>query len=176
MLDNIRDTLPIKGRFDPKEIDMEIKINIPYLAHYPYIFDLLELTSKESPNINIIITNNVPKDIEKELRNKEYDLHIDVFESRSKACFNKILYNDNPVIICRKDHPRLSNKDKISLDDYLKEKHAVLTSISSEEHPASQLVQSIAERQVGFSAANLKDVIQAVLRTDFWRLQLSRVF
>ena len=103
MLENIRQTLPIKGQFVRKDLEMELKINIPYLDHYPYIFDLLECVSKEAPKVNIFLTNNVIKDVEIALRNKEYDLHIDVFESSNTACFSKIIYTDQPVIISVKN-------------------------------------------------------------------------
>lgn len=40
ILAKVRTTLTIKGSFSPKEINLEFKINIPYLDHYPFFSNL----------------------------------------------------------------------------------------------------------------------------------------
>lgn len=100
----------------------------------------------EAPNIKPNITNNLLEDAEKSFRNKEYDLQIDIFEVNNSACFNKALYLDPPMVIARKNHPRLDQKTRITMSEYLAEKHAVLSIPSSIIHPLSTIVSDVKKR------------------------------
>lgn len=166
ILEKVRFTLPIKGSFSPKELNLEFRINIPYLDHYPFIFEFIKQINEQAPYIKVSLTNNLLDDPEKSFRNKEYDLQIDIFDINNTACFNKVLYTDHPVIIARKDHPRLGNASKLTLEQYLFEHHAVLSPTTKATHPLSQIVNAVRDRKIGFTASNFKDIIEAVLVSD----------
>ncbi|WNC70439.1 LysR substrate-binding domain-containing protein [Thalassotalea psychrophila] len=167
VLQEIRDTLPVKGAFDPSKLTMQFRINLTYINNGLFIFDFCKALYEQAPGVKLTITSDIVYDAESALRNREYDLCIEHLKLSQSACNNEILYSEKVVVIARKNHPRLGKMKKISLEDYLAEEHAVLIPHKDNIHPLSEMNSEFGERKVGFTGPSMSDTFNIVRITDY---------
>lgn len=166
-LHDIRRTLPIKGKFEPKSINMDFKINIQNLDTYPFIIKLVQVLAVKAPNIRLVITNDKLQDKEKALRNRKYDLEIDVVPIDHVACFSKDFFHDSISIYASKNHPRLGRAETITKEQFFSEKHAVLTPSASQSFPLEAVSEIFKKRVIAFVASTFTDISQTVKNTEY---------
>ncbi len=164
---DIRSTLPIKGIFNPQNIELTFKINIQNLDVYPFIIEFTKQLKCKAPNITLKISNVLLEDKEKALRNREYDLDIDVLPTEHPACQSKVLFEDSISVFVSKTHPRLGHVDSLSEAQFFNEEHAVIAKTSAQSYPLEKLSEIFKKRKVGFVASRFNDIYQVVRDTDF---------
>lgn len=102
-----------------------------------------------------------------DLRSSKVDLIIDHSTSRDPAFVVESLYQDWPVVVCRKDHPRITG-DTITKDAFLAEQHVVLQSrregISFLELLTTEVV---GPRQDKLEMHSVSGVTMMTVKTDF---------
>lgn len=162
----IRTTLPIKGDFDPAKVTLELRVNIENLGIYPFIFEFAKQLKQRAPNITLILSNDLLDDKEKSLRNREYDLDIDILPSKALSCHDEVLYEDDISVFVSKNHNRLKYAESISAEQFFNEEHAVIAPKTLNSYPLEQLDKHFSKRKIGFICARFNDVKEIVRNTD----------
>ncbi len=163
---DIGSTLPMKEAQSPDKLKLEYRINItnPYNAHF--MKHIVEYFYRKAPGITLIVTNNVLNDPVQALRNREYDLHVDMLPLNDESCHYTKIYNDQICIIANKAHPRLANTNQITLEQYLNEKHGVILPRNTTKNIISLFTEFPYEREIAFKSQSFIDIFNATIATD----------
>ncbi|WP_394242184.1 LysR family transcriptional regulator [Vibrio astriarenae] len=109
-----------------------------------------------------------------DLRSNKVDLIIDHCTTRDPAFIVETVYQDWPVVVCRKDHPRITG-DSITKEAFLAEKHVVLQSrregISFLELLTTEIVGS---REDKLEMNSVSGVTMMTVKTNFIALLPKR--
>lgn len=126
-LEIIKLTLPDINTFDPKTVQMRFKLNMYSYAEQLLASKFIEVLSTEAPKCSLTISSDYLQNPEQLLRNREVDIHLNYVDIKHPDFFSAEVHRDTVVVVCRGSHPRLGNKDNITLEEFLNEKHAVST-------------------------------------------------
>ena len=169
ILSEVIDTLPEQNTFDPKTSEQIFHINLLGIHHNLFIPKLMKYLSVHAPNVHIRVSSDVLSDIEKSLKNREYDLHFDYIINEQSGCHSSKLFMDKLFVIAAKEHPRFSKITSLSIDDYMNEGHAVLKPRDNNTFPlglaASEMINSN-DRKVRYSTDSVTSIIETVSVTD----------
>lgn len=165
-LQDIDSTLPSKEMLPPEKLKLEYRINITNPYNAVYLQKLVEHFYQKAPGVTLTITTDVLSDPVQSLKNREYDLNIDVNELTDESCHNAKLYTDKVLVIAKKNHPRLKQNKAISVDEYLDEQHGVIVPRSSVRNVMSLFTKFPFERKVAYKSQSFIDLFNAAIVTD----------
>ncbi|NMP15291.1 LysR family transcriptional regulator [Thalassotalea sp. Y01] len=168
IINEIKTTLPTQSSPNPADFNTHFRINIQIIGHTLITNKLIERVSKQAPNVTITMTTSNAKNPDMMLKNRELDIVIQPFKMEDVGCHAKTIYADNIVVVARKDHPRLSQLDAITLEDYLAEAHAVMLPMEDNIYPLAALTDDFSgTRKVRYQSENMQDVLRIVAVTDY---------
>ncbi len=118
----IQNTISETEKFDPSIAEMTFKISIGDSSEYRLLPLLIKELAKIAPKIKVETYLTPRKDAPRELASGTIDFSIDPPVHSDPHLRHEKIYEEDYVMIVRKDHPILSLKE-IAIEDYLKLSH-----------------------------------------------------
>ena len=118
----IQNTISEAEKFDPYTTEMTFKISIGDSSEYRLLPLLIKELAEVAPKIKVETYLTPRKDAPRELASGTIDFSIDPPVHSDPHLKHEKIYQEDYVMIVRKDHPILEKKD-FSIDDYLKLSH-----------------------------------------------------
>ncbi|MFB9154105.1 LysR family transcriptional regulator [Vibrio gallaecicus] len=166
---NIEMTTPEHRQFDPETFSHDFSISslsvfglnlLPALSNYWF---------KTAPNAKLRVFPLVSSNQDKILRNKEFDLLLDMEHQQYPHLCSKVLLETKLCVVCRHDHPRLTD-DNISVEQFLAEKHVVHASGDKKEAyligKGMQAEDILQRRNVAWYASTIHDLLPIIEQTN----------
>ncbi len=163
---DVQSTLPEKEVIPPEKLKLEYRINMVNVDSRMFLQNYVARIHEKSPNIVIKLTSDLLNDPGQALRNREYDLHLDLLKYQETGCHSKKIFTDELWVVCAKDHPRLGDKKDITLQEYIKESHSAFIPRDPKSSILKQTVDFTHERKIGFESQNIQDLLHISLMTD----------
>ena len=124
-LDALRVSLAEASGFDPTRSQRRFRVAIPHPLGPFYALDLKAAAAVVAPGIELTFeTVSRPIDLEDRLRDGFLDLAIDWLPAELDSLINKSLFDDQLILVARRDHP--SVRPGVTIDDLRKEKFVAL--------------------------------------------------
>lgn len=118
----IQNTISETEKFDPSIAEMTFKISIGDSSEYRLLPLLIKELAEIAPRIKVETYLTPRKDAPRELASGSIDFSIDPPVHTDPHLRHEKIYEEDYVMIVRKDHPILSLKE-ITIEDYLKLSH-----------------------------------------------------
>ena len=118
----IQNTISETEKFDPSIAEMTFKISIGDSSEYRLLPLLIKELAEIAPKIKVETYLTPRKDAPRELASGTIDFSIDPPVHSDPHLRHEKIYEEDYVMIVRKDHPVLSLKE-ITIEDYLKLSH-----------------------------------------------------
>ena len=118
----IQNTISETEKFDPSIAEMTFKISIGDSSEYRLLPLLIKELAKVAPKIKVETYLTPRKDAPRELASGTIDFSIDPPVHSDPHLRHEKIYEEDYVMIVRKDHPVLDLKE-ITIEDYLKLSH-----------------------------------------------------
>ena len=118
----IQNTISETEKFDPSIAEMTFKISIGDSSEYRLLPLLIKELAEIAPKIKVETYLTPRKDAPRELASGTIDFSIDPPVHSDPHLKHEKIYEEDYVMIVRKDHPILSLKE-ITIEDYLKLSH-----------------------------------------------------
>ena len=118
----IQNTISETEKFDPSIAEMTFKISIGDSSEYRLLPLLIKELAEIAPKIKVETYLTPRKDAPRELASGTIDFSIDPPVHSDPHLRHEKIYEEDYVMIVRKDHPILNLK-KITIEDYLKLSH-----------------------------------------------------
>ena len=118
----IQNTISETEKFDPSIAEMTFKISIGDSSEYRLLPLLIKELAEIAPKIKVETYLTPRKDAPRELASGTIDFSIDPPVHSDPHLRHEKIYEEDYVMIVRKDHPILSLKE-IAIEDYLKLSH-----------------------------------------------------
>ena len=118
----IQNTISEAEKFDPYTAETTFKISIGDSSEYRLLPLLIKELAEVAPKIKVETYLTPRKDAPRELASGTIDFSIDPPVHSDPHLKHEKIYQEDYVMIVRKDHPILEKKD-FSIDDYLKLSH-----------------------------------------------------
>tara|TARA_E500000331_G_scaffold167891_1_gene162355 strand:+ start:4033 stop:4941 length:909 start_codon:yes stop_codon:yes gene_type:complete len=118
----IQNTISETEKFDPATAEMTFKISIGDSSEYRLLPLLVKELAEVAPKIKVETYLTPRKDAPRELSSGTIDFSIDPPVHSDPHLKHEKIYEEDYVMIVRKDHPILQ-KSEISLEDYLNLSH-----------------------------------------------------
>jgi LysR family transcriptional activator for leuABCD operon len=167
VLEDVKSTLPNKAAAKPSELSLEYRININNIDNSIFLHPLIKHFLEHAPGITLTVTTDTLQDPEFSLRNREYDLHIDLVKIAESGCHNEDLLTEIIYVVASKEHPRLKDLISITQEQYLAEKHAILVPRKGSDFALRQFIHSLSlDRDVRYKSENVRDLLEIVRTTD----------
>ena len=118
----IQNTISVSEKFDPSTAEMTFKISIGDTSEYRLLPLLIKELAEIAPRVKVETYLTPRKDAPRELASGAIDFSIDPPLQSDQHLKHEKIYQEDYVMIVRKDHPIL-DKEKITIDDYLDLSH-----------------------------------------------------
>ena len=118
----IQNTISVSEKFDPSTANMTFKISIGDTSEYRLLPLLIKELAEIAPKVKVETYLTARKDAPRELASGAIDFSIDPPLQSDQHLKHEKIYQEDYVMIVRKDHPILK-KQKITLEDYLDLSH-----------------------------------------------------
>ena len=118
----IQNTISVSEKFDPSTAEMTFKISIGDTSEYRLLPLLIKELAEIAPKVKVETYLTARKDAPRELASGAIDFSIDPPLQSDQHLKHEKIYQEDYVMIVRKDHPILK-KQKISIEDYLDLSH-----------------------------------------------------
>ena len=118
----IQNTISVSEKFDPSTAEMTFKISIGDTSEYRLLPLLIKQLAEIAPKVKVETYLTARKDAPRELASGAIDFSIDPPLQSDQHLKHEKIYQEDYVMIVRKDHPILK-KQKISIEDYLDLSH-----------------------------------------------------
>ena len=118
----IQNTISVSEKFDPSTAEMTFKISIGDTSEYRLLPLLIKELAEIAPRVKVETYLTPRKDAPRELASGAIDFSIDPPLQSDQHLKHEKIYQEDYVMIVRKDHPIL-NKEKITIEDYLDLSH-----------------------------------------------------
>jgi len=118
----IQNTISVSEKFDPSTANMTFKISIGDTSEYRLLPLLIKELAEIAPKVKVETYLTARKDAPRELASGAIDFSIDPPLQSDQHLKHEKIYQEDYVMIVRKDHPILK-KQKISIEDYLDLSH-----------------------------------------------------
>ena len=118
----IQNTISVSEKFDPSTADMTFKISIGDTSEYRLLPLLIKELAEIAPKVKVETYLTARKDAPRELASGAIDFSIDPPLQSDQHLKHEKIYQEDYVMIVRKDHPILK-KQNITIEDYLDLSH-----------------------------------------------------
>ena len=118
----IQNTISVSEKFDPSTAEMTFKISIGDTSEYRLLPLLIKELAEIAPKVKVETYLTARKDAPRELASGAIDFSIDPPLQSDQHLKHEKIYQEDYVMIVRKDHPILK-KQKITIEDYLDLSH-----------------------------------------------------
>ena len=118
----IQNTISVSEKFDPSTAEMTFKISIGDTSEYRLLPLLIKELAEIAPRVKVETYLTPRKDAPRELASGAIDFSIDPPLQSDQHLKHEKIYQEDYVMIVRKDHPIL-DKEKITIEDYLDLSH-----------------------------------------------------
>ena len=118
----IQNTISVSEKFDPSTANMTFKISIGDTSEYRLLPLLIKELAEIAPKVKVETYLTPRKDAPRELASGAIDFSIDPPLQSDQHLKHEKIYQEDYVMIVRKDHPILK-KQKITIEDYLDLSH-----------------------------------------------------
>ncbi len=118
----IQNTISVSEKFDPSTAEMTFKISIGDTSEYRLLPLLIKELAEIAPRVKVETYLTPRKDAPRELASGAIDFSIDPPLQSDQHLKHEKIYQEDYVMIVRKDHPILE-KEKITIEDYLDLSH-----------------------------------------------------
>ena len=118
----IQNTISESEKFDPSTAEMTFKISIGDTSEYRLLPLLIKELAEIAPKVKVETYLTARKDAPRELASGAIDFSIDPPLQSDQHLKHEKIYQEDYVMIVRKDHPILK-KQKITIEDYLDLSH-----------------------------------------------------
>jgi len=118
----IQNTISVSEKFDPSTAEMTFKISIGDTSEYRLLPLLIKELAEIAPKVKVETYLTARKDAPRELASGAIDFSIDPPLQSDQHLKHEKIYQEDYVMIVRKDHPILE-KQNITLEDYLDLSH-----------------------------------------------------
>ena len=118
----IQNTISVSEKFDPSTAEMTFKISIGDTSEYRLLPLLIKELAEIAPRVKVETYLTPRKDAPRELASGAIDFSIDPPLQSDQQLKHEKIYQEDYVMIVRKDHPIL-DKEKITIEDYLDLSH-----------------------------------------------------
>ena len=118
----IQNTISVSEKFDPSTAEMTFKISIGDTSEYRLLPLLIKELAEIAPKVKVETYLTPRKDAPRELASGAIDFSIDPPLQSDQHLKHEKIYQEDYVMIVRKDHPIL-DKEKITIEDYLDLSH-----------------------------------------------------
>ncbi len=118
----IQNTISVSEKFDPSTANMTFKISIGDTSEYRLLPLLVKELAEIAPKVKVETYLTARKDAPRELASGAIDFSIDPPLQSDQHLKHEKIYQEDYVMIVRKDHPILK-KQKITIEDYLDLSH-----------------------------------------------------
>ena len=169
-LESILGALDLTGSYDKQRT---ITIGTPPSLGALVMPTIYQAIKKETPHL---LLRNIPVvDGENQLSQFQTDLVIDTHLPTTRALNHHVLYTDRLLLVCRENHPCLSQP--ITVEALRQYEHAMLMLEGQNLSTLRQRIHEIfPERQVSFSSYNMFTVAALLSNSDLLGLMPSRLF
>ncbi|WP_394141877.1 LysR family transcriptional regulator [Vibrio chagasii] len=162
--DAFESTFPNKRKFDPSKIDRSFNVACISGAIYSVMKLVSDRLYTETPDVGINIDPLYTGDIALDLRQHRYDLCIAHLPIDDPALECVPLASQRMVVAYDKNHPRLG--EKITLKQYLEEKHVLHSMWDTEDSPLTKSCRYAQKRKVARKAPGPFEMLDIVKGTD----------
>ena len=118
----IQNTISVSEKFDPSTAEMTFKISIGDTSEYRLLPLLIKELAEIAPRVKVETYLTPRKDAPRELASGAIDFSIDPPLQSDQYLKHEKIYQEDYVMIVRKDHPIL-DKENITIEDYLDLSH-----------------------------------------------------
>ena len=118
----IQNTISVSEKFDPSTAEMTFKISIGDTSEYRLLPLLIKELAEIAPRVKVETYLTPRKDAPRELASGAIEFSIDPPLQSDQHLKHEKIYQEDYVMIVRKDHPIL-DKEKITIEDYLDLSH-----------------------------------------------------
>ena len=118
----IQNTISVSEKFDPSTANMTFKISIGDTSEYRLLPLLIKELAEIAPKVKVETYLTARKDAPRELASGAIDFSIDPPLQSDQHLKHEKIYQEDYVMIVRKDHPILK-KQNITIEDYLDLSH-----------------------------------------------------
>ena len=129
-LNLMRNTIAKSDSFNPKTAKNIFKISIGDTSEYRLLPELIQRLNKLAPDVDVESYLTPRADTPMGLASGNIDFAIDPPIHTDTSLYHEKIYEDDYVLVMRKNHP-FSKKKRISLDDYLSLSHIHISKSSS---------------------------------------------
>lgn len=114
-LDTIRDAVSGKAAFNPVRSRRSFRIAIPHIMGPFIALQLEERVAAIAPSIDLSFdTRTLPLDLLADIEEGRTDVAVDWMPAAEGTFVNQHLFDDDLVLIVRRDHPRISARATVS--------------------------------------------------------------
>jgi LysR family transcriptional activator for leuABCD operon len=151
--------------FNPLTTKRTFKISSNAVIDLLYVSALRNLIQKEAPNARLEVQayNLGGEAIKDSLKLRKVDAVLSLDPLYEHSYETKELIELKPLIMCSKNHPRLTG-DKITTDEFFNEEHA--TWISSNAENRQVILSDLSKRKVAYTSDSFYNVFKMVSETD----------
>ncbi|MEW6997004.1 LysR substrate-binding domain-containing protein [Colwelliaceae bacterium BS250] len=168
ILNNVVETLPEQMDFVPETSKKHFQINMRGVPHGLFMTKVIQKLEKVAPSVSLTVHEKEVDDIEKSLREREFDLQIDYTPDDLPSCHQQVIFSDALYVIASKNHPRVGMLNEITLEQYLAEAHAVLLPRTNNIYPIQRAIKNLNfEREIRYTNSSMRNIIETVGKTNY---------
>lgn len=167
VIEEIKGTLPNTNIVKPSELSLEYRVNINNVDNSIFLHTLTQHFLEHAPGVSLIVTTAALHDPALALRNREYDLHVDVLNIEESGCHHAELFRDKIYATANKNHPRLRDLSSITKEQFFAEKHTTLLPKVDTGYVLNKFSKDISiDRDVRYKSESMRDLLQIIQTTD----------
>ncbi|GAD78729.1 transcriptional regulator LeuO [Vibrio ezurae] len=160
----VRNELPGTS-FDPETSSRTFSIAIGTPNDVRFAPELIKNTAKKAPSVKLNLDSLGGASLQEKLIQQEIDYIIGYTYFDNADFVSSEIFSDELVVICAKDHPRLSHSEKISMEQLLYEQHASL-SPTSDVMDLNHIVYKDLQVQSSYRGATLGNLIAVAAQSE----------
>ncbi len=154
-------TLRNRKEFSARTSNRNFKIACVSAVSYQVATKIIQVINDLAPKVSIEFHPLYTNDYQSDLRQHKYDLVIDVPHKHLSGLRYKEISEEQLVVICSNDHPRIT--EKITEEDFTKEHHVVMTTWDSRKDMFYESrIHNFPERKVRYRVTEPLQMISAV--------------
>ncbi|MCR8999103.1 LysR family transcriptional regulator [Rahnella perminowiae] len=162
--EDIASSVMISGKNYPEVADVIIRTNT--MVEY-FLMDKLLKNNKLREGINFTFNNRIMLEEQRltALVSREVDIDIGSAIKHNHSFISTRIAQSKIIGLCRQGHPRI--KENLSLEQWMKEEHAVLSSAETHAYLPEKLYANFHQRNIRYRSNSLLNMLHCIEKSDF---------
>ena len=159
----VKNELP-SSFFAPESSTRQFKLAVCSPSDMRFAAKILNQITLQAPSVHLHMASEATADLAQKLRYQDIDFVVDYMRFDEVGFCSTQLFEDELVVVCAKNHPRLT--DVMTVDMFAREKHAVLSQMAGVTSFADDLYRRHPQHQRAYVGSSLSNILYVVGQSD----------